>query len=70
MYLTEAERDLVNRLRRLSPVRRRRLVEEADATRHTERLEHLRRTVALWPRSKRETEDLLAELDAARRVEE
>jgi hypothetical protein len=76
MSLTETERDLVTRLRRLSANRRRQLFEEAeaeaaaDAARRSERLEHLHRAVSLWPRSEQETRQLIAEIDAAREIEE
>ena len=76
MSLTETERDLITRLRRVSALRRRQLLAEAesldiaDAAKREERLAHLQRAVALWPRSKQETQNLMDEIEAAREVEE
>lgn len=76
MGLTETERDIIARLRRLSAARRRQLLAEAESldaaemAKREERLAHLRRASALWPRSKQETQRLIEEIHAAREIEE
>ncbi len=74
--LSTEDKDLLERLRKVSPLKRRKLLTEADsldthdAARRAERLRRLRRAVELWPLSNEETRALMAEIEAAREVVE
>lgn len=74
--LSTSDDDLILRLRRLGAVKRRKLLQQAeaqeaaDAARGEERLRKFRAAAQLWPLSAEETQNLIDEIYAAREIEE